>query len=671
MDKEECLSEKNCKSKEKAATSQIRIIVEKATPKDKLRKASSLEVDINQSVFYTSNSDPNLKENTRETNSYGKGYTIFKEPLTNKIRIVLEGAFLPPYYGNLSTDWMCVWVQNVSEVWKIPIVTEKLIGQVPEVEYKKIFHLSYEKADNTSYNVFRLQFSTNLKANIPISMDYNLQPINPEDGIIYAALVLFGLYVLIIFDLIHRTLAAMLASTVSLAILAALNERPTMEEIFSWMDSETLVLLFSMMTLVTIFSETGVFDHGAVYAYKLTGGRMWPLINILCILTILISCFLDNVTTALLITPVTIKLCEVMNIDPRHILMYMLVFSNIGGAITPIGDPPNVIIASNQDVVESGVNFGVFTLHMGIGAILTLIVSYIQIRLTFKNISYYKFEEHAVLKNEIAVWKKTAASVGSYSRGEGAVKETLMQKTARLNTKLRNTITSDANSPINEEQYSMTLKDLEKQYPIRNKSLLVKSGITLLLVILVFFLHSIPALSRLGLGWTALLGVVLLLLLYDSQDIEAIFSRVEWSTLLFFASLFILMEIHSMFSTIMLQALSRLGLIDWIGNQTELLITSVGQESRLAVAIILILWVSATASAFVDNIPLTTMMVRIAVDLSQNGELRLPLQPLIWSLSFGACLGGNGSLFGSSSNIVCAGVAEQHGYRFTFMQFMK
>lgn len=83
-----------------------------------------------------------------------------------------------------------------------------------------------------------------------------------------------------------------------------------------------------------------------------------------------------------------------------------------------------------------------------------------------------------------------------------------------------------------------------------------------------------------------------------------------------------------------------MGLIDWIGKQTEYVIMSVGPESRLAAAIVLILWISAIASAFVDNLPLTTMMVRIAVDLSKNSDLHLPLQPLIWSLSFGACLGG-------------------------------
>lgn len=198
------------------------------------------------------------------------------------------------------------------------------------------------------------------------------------------------------------------------------------------------------------------------------------------------------------------------------------------------------------------------------------------------------------------------------------------------------------------------------QYPIRNKKLLIKSAVVLVFVISFFFLHSMPHIQRLSLGWTALLGAVLLLILADRDDMEAVLARVEWSTLLFFAALFILME-----------SLSLLGLIDWIGKQTETVIMSVSEESRLAVAILIILWVSAIASAFVDNIPLTTMMVKIAISLAENEALGLPLQPLVWALAFGACLGGNGTLIGASANVVCAGVAEQHGYRFTFVEYFK
>lgn len=119
----------------------------------------------------------------------------------------------------------------------------------------------------------------------------------------------------------------------------------------------------------------------------------------------------------------------------------------------------------------------------------------------------------------------------------------------------------------------------------------------------------------------------MLLILADRKEIESVLVRVEWATLLFFAGLFILME-----------SLSKLGLIEWIGTQTENVITSVNEESRLTVAILIVVWVSAIASAFVDNIPLTTMMIKIVISLAE--VLHLPLQPLVWALSFGACLGG-------------------------------
>lgn len=153
-------------------------------------------------------------------------------------------------------------------------------------------------------------------------------------------------------------------------------------------------------------------------------------------------------------------------------------------------------------------------------------------------------------------------------------------------------------------------------------------------VITCFFFHSLPYIERISLGWAALLGTILLLILSDRKDIESVLAHVEWGTLLFFTVLFVLME-----------SLAKLGLIEWIGVQTENIILSVDEESRLAVAILIVLWVSAIASAFVDNIPLTTMMIRITISLAENTVLKLPLQPLIWALSFGACLGGKFNRF--------------------------
>ncbi|XP_014242132.1 P protein-like isoform X2 [Cimex lectularius] len=607
----------------------------------------------------------------------GRSFWILEMPKMKRLSVEIGGSLLPTYYGNLSRHWASIWVEmvrtnstlsekhvtyseKISEIWKIPIVSETLIDFVPEVKRSFIFNLKDVKEKLIPDCIMRLQIRTNLKKVFPMSLSYDLSPIDPGDGILYAVAILVGLYILIIFEIVHRTLAAVMASTMSIAALAAFDERPSKSELITWIDMETLLLLFSMMVLVAILSETGLFDYLAVFAYKIANGRVWVLINTLCIFTALLSSCLDNVTTVLLMTPITIRLCEVMELNPVPILMSMVIYSNIGGAITPVGDPPNVIIASNKDVIDAGVTFGVFTLHMGVGLIFVMVVVHFQLRFMYRNMKDLKFKEpHEVqeLRHEIEIWQRAAGSLSLYSKDEDLVKETLLKKVRRLLSDLKKKVLlRDSNIY---ENYTQNLEVLREKFPVRNPILLIKCIITFIFLAFLFFFHSTPWIN-LSLGWTALLGVILLLILADRADLESIFARVEWTTLIFFTALFILME-----------ALSRLGLIDWIGRRTESLIQSVDKPWQLTVAILLILWVSALASSFVDNIPLTTMMVRIITSLSQNDQLDLPLQPLVWSLALGACLGGNGTLIGASSNVVCAGVAEQHGYRFSFMQFLK
>ncbi|XP_015430492.1 PREDICTED: P protein [Dufourea novaeangliae] len=613
-----------------------------------------------------------------------KNYKIHGDISSKHISVVVEGSFLPPAklmsHMNVSERYLMLWlelthntininnkssvefsnrIKNISNVWMLPVLPENLVDIFPGERHHKTFELENADISALEEGLLSIKLKTNLESSFAVSLTYDLSLIDKSIGIAYAAIVLVGLYVLIIFEVVHRTLAAMLASTMSIAILAALNERPTMGELISWIDVDTLMLLFSMMILVAVIAETGIFDWLAVYAYKITGGRVWPLVNTLCFFTTFISSFLDNVTTVLLMTPVTIRLCEVMELNPVPVLTAIVVFSNIGGAMTPVGDPPNVIIASNRDVINSGIDFSTFTIHMSIGVILVIITVYAQLRYIFRDVAVLRFDEPQdvqELKHEIAIWQRAAASLSSYSKDENLVRETLLKKVQRLLSQLKKKVLTGS---VALERYETTLEELQEKYPIRDKWLLAKSGFTLLFVIILFFLHSIPNL-HLSLGWTALVGVLLLLILADTEDLDGIMARVEWSTLLFFASLFILME-----------ALSRLGLIAWIGKQTENIILSVSEESRLAVAILLLLWVSAFASAFVDNVPLSTMMIRIVTNLAQNSELGLPLQPLVWALAFGACMGGNGTLIGATSNVICVGVAEQHGYRFTFMQFFK
>uniref|UniRef100_A0AAQ4NRF5 OCA2 melanosomal transmembrane protein n=1 Tax=Gasterosteus aculeatus aculeatus TaxID=481459 RepID=A0AAQ4NRF5_GASAC len=498
---------------------------------------------------------------------------------------------------------------------------------------------------------------------VPLSMTHQSLYVTVETQVAIAGVILTGVYVLIIFEIVHRTLAAMLGSLAALAALAIIGDRPSLVTVVEWIDYETLALLFGMMVLVAIFSETGFFDYCAVKAYQLSRGKVWPMIFILCLIAAILSAFLDNVTTMMLFTPVTIRLCEVLNLDPRHVLIAEVIFTNIGGAATAVGDPPNVIIVSNQDLRKEGIDFASFTGYMFLGIFLVLLTSFPFLRLLYWNKKLYNKEsiEIVELKHEILVWRQTAQRINPASREETAVKCLLMQKVLNLESLLRKMMKT-FHSQISQEDknWEQNIQELQKKHRITDTVLLVKCVSVLAVVIFMFFLNSFVPSIHLELGWIAILGSLWLLVLADIQDFEIILHRVEWATLLFFAGLFVLME-----------ALAQLQLIDYVGEQTALLIKAVPEDQRLAVAIILVMWVSALASSLIDNIPFTATMIPVLINLSQDADVNLPVKPLIYALAMGACLGGNGTLIGASANVVCAGIAEQHGYGFSFIEFFR
>ncbi|ELV11272.1 P protein [Tupaia chinensis] len=512
---------------------------------------------------------------------------------------------------------------------------------------------------------------------VPLLLAHQYLRASVEVQVAIAAAILTGVYVLIIFEVVHRTLAAMLGSLAALAALAVIGD----------------------MILVAIFSETGFFDYCAVKAYQLSRGRVWVMITVLCLMAAVLSAFLDNVTTMLLFTPVTIRLCEVLNLDPRQVLIAEVVFTNIGGAATAIGDPPNVIIVSNQELRKLGLDFAGFTAHMFVGICFVLLVSLPLLRLLYWNRKLYNKEPSEVveLKHEIHVWHLTAQRISPASREETAVRALLQGKVLALEHLLAHRLRSfhrlccrsDLSVPWHTALLSPFLsgsrvrctgraliwhteqdglrprgrpsqRSLSPQHRVSDRILLVKCLAVLSFVIASFFLNSFVPGLHLDLGWIAILGAIWLLILADIHDFEIILHRVEWATLLFFAALFVLME-----------ALAHLHLIEYVGEQTASLIKAVPEDQRLTAAIALVLWVSALASSLIDNIPFTATMMPVLLNLSQDPEVSLPVPPLMYALALGACLGGNGTLIGASANVVCAGIAEQHGYGFSFLDFFR
>ena len=445
--------------------------------------------------------------------------------------------------------------------------------------------------------------------------------IHIKDGLetqaVYVGLaILIAVYILIIFETVHRTLAAAVGGIVAMLALNYYDTGDTfsLAEITTMIDWETIGLLLGMMVMVGVLSNTGVFEYFAVLSYKKSGGSIWTLVVILCSVTAVLSAFLDNVTTMLLLTPVTIQLAKVLDIKPIPLLISEVLFSNIGGAATMIGDPPNIMIGSGLSpdkiasaeggkyayMSEYGVTFNDFIIEMGPGILMCIVPSFMLLK-------WYYADEFS----------------GSRIRD---------------------------------------VAELEAKYGIKDPQMLKVAGTILVLVIINFFLHPI---THIAVSWIALVGAVVMLLATDRHELEEPLHHVEWTTLLFFAGLFVL--VHS---------LQYMGVIAFIGEYVERAIaffgsdTGDGQTVRLAAAILIVLWVSAIASAFIDNIPYTATMIPIVLQIADNlGDYLLG--PLIWALAFGACLGGNGTLIGASANVVTAGMSEEAGYPISFNEFFK
>mmetsp|Transcript_4915 Transcript_4915/g.13227 ORF Transcript_4915/g.13227 Transcript_4915/m.13227 type:complete len:770 (-) Transcript_4915:249-2558(-) len=411
--------------------------------------------------------------------------------------------------------------------------------------------------------------------------------------VLIAGLILIFLFVLIITDVVHRTLSAFIGMFVAIFFLVLVDKAPDMVRIWEHIDQEVIILLLGMMIIVHVLSTTGLFEYLAVKSYQWSGGTLVKLWYILVILTAVLSAFLDNVTTVLLIAPVTINLALAMKVDPIPLLVSQAILSNIGGTATLIGDPPNIIIGAALADYISFVDF--------LSNLLPIVLIIAVAALGF-----------------LRWWYRAALA---------------------------------------EETGFVDVDELKKEYRIRKKLLLIRAGIVFGCVIILFFTEPIHHVQA---PWIALLGAVVMMLLSEPHDLQHTLESVEWDLLLFFAALFVCIE-----------SLAEMGLITWIGDLIIGWVRSVPESQQLTVAIVILVWVSGIVSGILDNIPYTTTMVPVIVQMSRDPVLQLPLRPLIWSLALGACLGGNMTLIGASANLVTAGIAGRAGHKITFVSWLK
>ncbi|NFQ03103.1 ArsB/NhaD family transporter [Clostridium sporogenes] len=398
-------------------------------------------------------------------------------------------------------------------------------------------------------------------------------------NMILPAIIFIIVYALIISEKVNRVVASLSGAAIMLILKLI-----TQEKAFLKIDFNTIGLLVGMMIIVNITKRTGVFEYIAIKAAKFSKGNPIKILILFSIITAILSGLLDNVTTVLLIVPVTLVITRTLEIDPIPFLMCEIFASNIGGTATLIGDPPNLMIGS-----AAGLSFLDFVKNLAPVIIIILLVTLLGIKQLYKN----------------------------------------SMKTS--------------------EEDKKKIMALDESKAIRDMSLMKKSLTVLALTLVGFLLHGSLGFES---ATIAIAGSAILLAISKVEPDE-ILQETEWGTIFFFIGLFIMTGV-----------LEDVGIMEVLAQKT-LSVT----KGHLVMTGIFVLWISAFASAFIDNIPFVATMIPLIKAMGTMGGM--DVAPLWWALSLGACLGGNGTMIGASANLVVIGIAEKSGYKISFKDYFK
>lgn len=201
-------------------------------------------------------------------------------------------------------------------------------------------------------------------------------------------IVFVAAYILIATERIHRVAAA-LGGAAAMVLLGVVNDQTAFFSEETGIDWNVIFLLLGMMIIVSVLKQTGVFDYLAIWAAKRVRGRPYALMVMLVSITALSSALLDNVTTVLLVAPVTLLVCDRLGLSPIPYLIALAMASNIGGMATLVGDPPNIIIASRADL-----SFNDFLVNLTPLAIILMLAFILLCRVMFR--SAFKTNEDRV-----------------------------------------------------------------------------------------------------------------------------------------------------------------------------------------------------------------------------------------------------------------------------------
>ena len=288
-------------------------------------------------------------------------------------------------------------------------------------------------------------------------------------------IIFIAVYIAISFEWLNKAVAAV-SGVMILLVSGAIDET----EAIRYIDSETIMLLIGMMGIVAVLKRSGFFTIISVKLARMTGGEPLKILLLFCTLTAVLSAFLDNVTTVLIMIPIIIELTKGMGLNPRIYVIALAMSSNLGGTATLVGDPPNIIIGS-----KVGLTFNQFAVYLFIPVVVSTIgvmtYFYLTNRESFKPVNDNLIKLFSV--------------------------RFLIEK-------------------IDYDFLSVKI----------DKTFLIKSIVCLGAAFILFITHSVTHISP---GVIAL-SISMILLVITRTEIEEILLEVEWGTLLFFAGLFVL-----------------------------------------------------------------------------------------------------------------------------------
>ncbi|MER6296277.1 ArsB/NhaD family transporter [Streptomyces althioticus] len=400
-----------------------------------------------------------------------------------------------------------------------------------------------------------------------------------------AVAVFAAVYVLIATEWVHRVAAALGGAVLMLLIGATDAEHAFFSE-DSGIDWNVIFLLLGMMLIVAVLKRTGVFEFIAIWAARRARGRPYRLMVLLVVATGFLSAWLDNVTTVLLIAPVTILVCRRLGLPAVPFLIAEVMACNIGGAATLIGDPPNIMIGSRADL-----SFNDFLVHMTPVVVVLMIIFVLMCRVMFRKAFHYDPERAA------------------------------------------------------------SLMELDPKAELKDKRLLLISGVVIAAVMVCFVLHTWLHMEP---SVVAMSGGLLLLALSRLSPGDVV-KDVEWETLAFFAGLFV-----------MVGGMVQTGII---GDLGELAAEATG--GNLEATSMALVFGSVIPSAIIDNIPFVASVSPIVSEIVASAGGSGEAEMLWWSFALGADLAGNATIIASSANVVVIGIAEREGHHISFWQFSK